>query len=194
MVGESSGLVTASEVSMKIYTRGGDRGETALLGGGRVPKSHQRIEAYGTVDELNSLLGLVRASWSDSPIDDELAAVQSDLFEVGALLASPGSERFPGAAADRILQLEKRIDAMESGLEPLTSFILPGGSLAAAWLHLARTVCRRAERLVVGLEREGAELRETIPYLNRLSDFLFVAARLANRQAGVPDVPWHPVR
>jgi cob(I)alamin adenosyltransferase len=179
---------------MKIYTRGGDRGETALLGGGRVPKSDRRIEAYGTVDELNSLLGVVRASWSDFPIDDELAAIQSDLFAVGALLASPGSDRFPGVAAERVGQLERSIDAMEAELAPLTSFILPGGSLAAAWLHLARTVCRRAERLVVGLELEGAELRETIPYLNRLSDFLFVAARLANHRTGVPDVPWHPAK
>lgn len=151
-------------------------------------KNDARIEAYGTVDELNSFIGVARASWPDSSIDDELAASQSDLFDLGAQLASPGQSRFPGVRAERIEELERAIDRMESELTPLTAFILPGGSLAAANLHVARTVCRRAERLVVSL---GDESHGTaIAYLNRLSDFLFVAARFANLKHGTADVVW----
>jgi len=170
---------------VKIYTRTGDRGETSLFGGARVPKNDPRIEAYGTVDELNSFVGLARASWPSSPIDDELARVQSDLFDAGAHLASPGVDRFTGVDPSRIESLERAIDAMESELEPLKNFILPGGSVAAAQLHVARSVCRRAERLLIALQEES-----TIAYLNRLSDYLFVAARFANLRLGVSDVQW----
>ena len=173
---------------MKIYTRTGDTGKTSLFGGRRVEKDDARIEAYGTVDELNSVIGVVRAAWPESPIDAQLQGVQNDLFEVGAQLAAPGNERFRGVDPARVAALESAIDAMESELEPLTNFILPGGSVAAAHLHVARTVCRRAERRVVTLGGEGAE--QTIVYLNRLSDYLFVAARFANRRSGVSDVAW----
>ena len=149
------------------------------------PASRRTIEAYGTVDELNSFIGVARAAWDDSPIDAELHRVQSDLFDIGAKLASPGKQ-FADVAESRIESLERGIDAMESELAPLKTFILPGGTLAAAHLHVARTVCRRAERLVVALGEEGATLR----YLNRLSDYLFVAARFANARAGVADTPW----
>ena len=175
---------------MKIYTRTGDRGETSLFGGARVPKNDARIEAYGTVDELNSHLGLARTAWPDSPVDAQLLEVQRDLFEIGAHLASPGTSRFAGVEAARIEALEQAIDSMESELEPLKSFILPGGTAAAAQLHVARTVCRRAERLVVALDDDEPATQSSIAYLNRLSDFLFVAARFANRKQGVGDVPW----
>jgi len=170
---------------MKIYTRTGDSGETSLFGGSRVAKDDPRIEAYGTIDELNSTVGVARASWPSSPIDKQLGAIQSDLFDIGAHLAAPGNDRFAGVEPRRIEELERAIDAMESELQPLTSFIIPGGSLAAAQLHVARTVCRRAERRVVTLEDTA-----TVAYLNRLSDYLFVAARYANRGQGVPDTPW----
>lgn len=175
---------------MKIYTRTGDRGETSLFGGERVPKNDTRIEAYGTVDELNSHLGVVRASWHAAPIDESLTAAQSELFEIGAHLASPGQSRFAGVAASHIGQLERAIDAMESELEPLRTFILPGGTAVASQIHVARTVCRRAERLVVGIGDDSQATLSCIAYLNRLSDFLFVAARFANSRASVSDVPW----
>ena len=175
---------------MKIYTRTGDKGTTSLFGGARVPKNDSRIEAYGTVDELSSQLGVARATWPASPMDHELHRVQVDLFEIGAHLASPGTSRFPGVDATRIAQLESAIDAMESQLTPLTTFILPAGALAAAQLHVARTVCRRAERLVVALEDDSPATTSTITYLNRLSDYLFVAARFANAKHGLGDVPW----
>ncbi|HWW61406.1 MAG TPA: cob(I)yrinic acid a,c-diamide adenosyltransferase [Thermoanaerobaculia bacterium] len=175
---------------MKIYTRTGDLGETSLFGGARVAKSDARIEAYGTVDELNSSLGLARATWPASPLDAQLHQTQHDLFEIGAHLASPGTSRFPGVDAERIAELERAIDAMEGELEPLRTFILPGGTLVAAQLHVARTICRRAERLVVALNDASPATQSTIAYLNRLSDYLFVAARFANVRQGVSDVPW----
>lgn len=175
---------------MKIYTRTGDAGETSLFGGARVPKNDARIEAYGTVDELNSTIGVARAAAPPDRVDQTLHDVQLDLFEIGAHLASPGTSRFPGVEERRIAALETEIDAMESELEPLKTFILPAGSPQAATLHVARTVCRRAERLVVALHDDTAATRSTIGYLNRLSDYLFVAARYANRRAGVEDVPW----
>lgn len=166
---------------MKIYTRTGDHGQTSLFGGARVAKHDARIEAYGTVDELNSFLGAVEG------ID---TAIQSDLFDIGAHLASPGTSRFPGVDSSRIESLEQAIDAMESELAPLTTFILPGGSAKAAQLHIARTVCRRAERRVTALGDDSDATKSTVAYLNRLSDYLFVAARYANLKAGVADVPW----
>lgn len=175
---------------MKIYTRTGDHGQTSLFGGARVPKSDARIEAYGTVDELSSFIGVARASNVPSTTDAELHHVQMDLFEIGAHLASPGTSRFPGVDASRIEALERAIDTMESALTPLKTFILPGGALAAAQLHVARVVCRRAERLVVALQDDNVATISSIAYLNRLSDYLFVAARFANHEAGVEDVPW----
>ena len=176
---------------MKIYTRTGDKGDTSLFGGGRVSKNNPRIEAYGTVDELNSHLGLCRAAKLTAPIEAQLDRVQSDLFDVGAYLAAPGSNRFPSVSANRVADLEQTIDAMEDALQPLKTFIVPGGCEAAARLHIARTVCRRAERRVIALEDDSEEMLTTIAYLNRLSDFLFVAARHANHAAGVRDTPWH---
>ena len=175
---------------MKIYTRTGDRGETSLFGGARVAKNDARIEAYGTVDELSSFLGVARASSLPSDVDTTLEQVQRDLFDVGAHLASPGTSRFTGVDPQRIEELERAIDAMERELAPLTNFILPGGALPAAQLHVARTVCRRAERCVVGLHDDSPATESTIAYLNRLSDYLFVAARFANLRADTPDVPW----
>jgi cob(I)alamin adenosyltransferase len=175
---------------VKIYTRTGDSGETSLFGGGRVAKDDPRIEAYGTIDELNSFLGLARSSWPSSPIDAQLQNVQSDLFDIGAFLASPNTDRFGSVKAERIEELERAIDALEADLQPLTSFIVPGGSAAAAQLHVARTVCRRGERKVTALNDSSPEMRTTIAYLNRLSDYLFVAARFANRRHGTADVPW----
>jgi len=175
---------------VKIYTKTGDSGETSLFGGARVRKDDSRIEAYGTVDELNSFIGVARAVWPSSSFDPQLHVIQSDLFDIGALLASPGTSRFAGPDAARVAALEEAIDAMESELAPLTSFILPGGSLVAAHLHVARTVCRRAERLVVALSGTDDATKTSITYLNRLSDFLFVAARFANHVHGVADVPW----
>ncbi len=176
---------------MKIYTKTGDTGETSLLGGARVRKDHVRIESYGTVDELNSFVGLARAGWSDGPIDDELARIQADLFDLGAFLATlEPDESFRGPEAERIESLEAAIDRMESELETLRTFILPGGSPAAAALHVARTVCRRAERLVVGLGDDADDTLRALRFLNRLADYLFVAARFTNLKAGVTDVGW----
>ncbi len=181
---------------MKIYTKTGDAGETGLFGGGRVPKDHRRVEAYGQVDELNAALGLARAL---EPADLEpalLEAIQRDLLAIGGQLASPEPAKVAKALAkaaigeDRVTALERAIDAAEPRLEPLTSFVLPGGTPTAAALHLARTVCRRAERAVVTLARETPVPPVILVYLNRLSDLLFVLARRANAQAGRSDVTW----
>lgn len=179
---------------MKIYTRTGDAGETSLLAGGRISKADPRLDAYGTVDELNAFLGAMRAAWRGGAIDGELEAVQRDLFDLGALLATATpDERFPGPTADRVRTLEQSIDRMEAELTPLKNFILPGGTPAAASLHVARTVCRRAERAVVGLGSAEANIVRAVTYLNRLSDYLFVAARYANHTAGEADVTWEAV-
>lgn len=175
---------------MKIYTRTGDLGETSLFGGARVAKNDARIEAYGTVDELSSFLGVARAATLPDAIERAIEQVQRDLFDVGAHLASPGTSRFAGVDPQRIAELEQAIDAMERELAPLKNFILPGGSMRAAHLHVARTVCRRAERCVVALHDQSEATRSTIAYLNRLSDYLFVAARYANLREGVQDVEW----
>jgi len=176
---------------MKIYTKTGDAGETSLLGGERVRKDHHRIEAYGTIDELNSQIGVIRAAWPGGPIDADLAAIQSDLFDIGALLASAApNEKFRGAGEERIEALELAIDRMEAELAPLKNFVLPGGSVEASAAHVARTVCRRSERMVVALGEPGEDTSRATRYLNRLSDFLFVAARYANHTKGVEDVPW----
>ncbi len=179
---------------MKIYTKSGDDGSTGLLSNRRVGKDDPRIEAYGTIDELNAVLGIARAEGLDAASDASIRQIQDDLFAVGSALADPNPDGpfHASVTAEHAARLEGWIDAMEAELPPLTRFILPGGSSAAAQLHLARTVCRRAERLVVGLGHLPGEHvpRELLIYLNRLSDFLFVAARAVNARAGVPDVLW----
>jgi cob(I)alamin adenosyltransferase len=179
---------------MKIYTKTGDRGDTGLFGGPRVSKDAPRIEAYGTVDELNSVLGIVRTFLESGDVDALLERIQNELFSLGAQLATPNPTAHQTAliASSQIAALEKAIDRYEAGLEPLRQFILPGGTPAAAQLHLARTVCRRAERRLVTLVSDSAEpiAEELMIYLNRLSDLLFVLAREVNRAAGQVDVPW----
>jgi len=178
---------------VKIYTKTGDAGETGLFGGPRVRKDHSRIEAFGTVDELNSHLGAVRTLPAASAFDPLLRRVQGELFDLGAQLATPAraDERI---TAGHVAALEAEIDGHEATLDPLTSFILPTGTPLAAALHVARTVCRRAERRVVSLamQPETTIPPNAIEYLNRLGDLLFVMARVANRRAGVADDPWMP--
>ena len=179
---------------MKIYTRTGDAGQTGLYGGGRVRKDNPRIAAYGTVDELNAFLGLARATGLPPQIDEVLARLQNELFDLGAELASPDPQARGTAVINeaRVAVLEGIIDGFEEPLPPLKEFILPGGSTGAALLHVARTVCRRAEREVVLLTSLPDENVSTslIAYLNRVSDLLFVLARAANAAAGQKDVPW----
>lgn len=181
---------------MKIYTKTGDRGDTGLFGGGRVPKDHPRVAAYGDVDELNCILGLARAMDPIPRIDDILAAVQRDLLALGALLATPNPEKMrehlTKAKIDdsRIRDMELAIDAADLELAPLTAFIIPGGSEKASMLHVSRTVCRRAERAVVALQESEAIPALAIVYLNRLSDLLFTLARLANQVRGVTEETW----
>jgi cob(I)alamin adenosyltransferase len=179
---------------MKIYTKTGDDGTTGLLGPGRVPKDHPRIEAYGTVDELNAALGVARALGPDRGSDELIGQLQDELFTAGAALADPDpAGRFHNALTDaHVTRLEESIDALEGELPPLHQFVLPTGTPAAAQLHLARTVCRRAERAVLRLSHAAGE---TVPaplivYLNRLSDLLFVLGRVVNQRAGIADVPW----
>jgi cob(I)alamin adenosyltransferase len=181
---------------MKIYTKTGDGGTTGLFGGARVDKDDERVEAYGTVDEINAVLGTARAAHPPTELDALLERVQADLFVVGAELATvPGKEdKLPMqlVSAEDCERLERAIDSMEARLSPLKTFILPGGSPAAAALHHARTVCRRAERRVLRASRSATVRPDVLVYLNRLSDFLFVAARQTNQVAGVSDVPWAP--
>jgi cob(I)alamin adenosyltransferase len=179
---------------MKIYTKKGDKGNTSLFGGTRVSKSSARIEAYGTVDELNSVVGMA-ASHGLTPKGTEwIKKVQKDLFVLGADLATPPSSktRINRVDDNKIEFLEQSIDTMEQELNPLKSFILPGGSPQGATFHLARTVCRRAERATVACA-ETEEISDlTIKYLNRLSDFFFVLARFENKHAGEPEETWKP--
>ncbi|MHB1297243.1 MAG: cob(I)yrinic acid a,c-diamide adenosyltransferase [Gemmatimonadaceae bacterium] len=183
-------------MTLKIYTKTGDAGDTGLFGGGRVPKDHPRVEAYGDVDELNAVIGMARAADPMPRIDEVLAPVQRDLFALGALLATPDlakmQEHLSKARISdaRIAQLEQAIDDGEAELEPLKAFILPGGTPKAAALHVARTVCRRAERAVISLRRETEIPQIVVIYLNRLSDLLFVLARVATRRAGAGEVTW----
>jgi cob(I)alamin adenosyltransferase len=181
---------------VKIYTKTGDKGETGLFGGLRVKKNDARVEAYGTVDELNATIGLARAHPLSEAVAQVLEAVQSDLFTLGAELAvAPGKEdklRMRRIDGDDVARLERALDAMEAALEPLRSFILPGGTHGASALHLARTVCRRAERRVIAARDETPVRGELIVYLNRLSDLLFVLARRENHDVGVVDVLWNP--
>lgn len=183
---------------MKIYTKTGDGGETGLFGGGRIPKDSLRVAAYGEVDELNAALGLARALEPQEFADALLQRIQRDLFTIGAELATPDPDKLHKALSrtsaaigeSDIAALEDAIDGHQSRLEPLKNFILPGGAPKAAVLHLARTVCRRAERAVVALSRHEQISPAILRYLNRLSDLLFVLARAANAHAGRPDVKW----
>ena len=178
---------------MKIYTKTGDTGETGLFGGGRVPKNDARVAAYGEVDELNAWLGVVRALVADTAVRQALERVQKDLFVLGAILATPNPARRKGEKfvleESATVALEREIDAWEAELPPLVSFILPGGGSSGSLLHAARAVCRRAERAIVALKAE--DLPPTVlPYVNRLSDWLFVCARYLNHLEGAPEIPW----
>lgn len=179
---------------MKLYTKRGDDGQTDLIGGSRVPKNHLRVASYGSVDELNAAIGLALACCQMDAIAPALITAQGRLFDLGAQLATPASdhEPKPRITADHVAQVEQQIDAASNALPPLRSFILPGGTDLAARLHLARTVCRRAERDVVALAQNEPVDPLAIVYLNRLADLLFALARLANALAGVEDVPWKP--
>jgi cob(I)alamin adenosyltransferase len=180
---------------VKIYTKRGDQGETGLIDGSRVPKDDARVAAYGDVDELGAVLGLIRSHLYGSDLDRLLREVQRDLFVLGAQLADPThlvASRKPKAAlpAEKVEHLEREIDAREAALPPLTAFILAGGATVGALLHLARTVCRRAERAVVTLGRSHQTDPLILVYLNRLSDLLFVLARHENQKAGKPEDRW----
>ncbi len=182
----------------RIYTRGGDKGMTSLGNGERVPKHDLRVEAYGAVDEANAAIGLARLHTAGTDLDAMLSRIQNDLFDLGADLCTPEDEendprRRPALRVDQVQvdRLEAEIDAMNANLSALTSFILPGGSPAAAYLHLARTITRRAERLVTALQDAERLNPAALSYINRLSDHLFVAARHAN-QDGAGDVLWVP--
>ena len=178
----------------RIYTRTGDDGTTALGGGQRVPKDALRIEAYGTVDELNSVLGVAMATGLVERLAEPVAVIQNELFHLGSDLCVLEEDKeempVPRIEARHVDALERLMDALNEELEPLANFVLPGGSLGAAHLHVARTVCRRAERLVVALAREEPVGELTVKYLNRLSDALFVMARYENRARGEEDVIW----
>lgn len=182
----------------RIYTRTGDGGETGLFGGGRVAKDHPRVEAYGSVDELNAIIGWAILHTRHDSTRARLLTLQSDLFALGAHLATPPpatgrrAPRLPSLPASRPMEMESWMDEADESLEPLRSFILPGGSNGAAALHIARTVCRRAERAVVTLQQETDVDPFALVFLNRLSDYLFVAARLENRIVGLADQPWEP--
>jgi cob(I)alamin adenosyltransferase len=179
---------------VKIYTRTGDTGDTALFDGTRVRKSDPRVSAYGEIDEVSAWLGLIKASGIDEPVIAMIGQIQRDLFAIGARLADPAhriAERVTKAAiaADDIARLEGWIDSLDAQVTPLRKFILAGGSSPGAMLHIARTVCRRAERAIVSLEPDTYE-RDLLVYVNRLSDLLFVMARFVNRRAGVSEVEW----
>jgi len=180
---------------MKIYTKTGDRGETGLFGGERVSKSSLRIEAYGTVDELNAYIGLATTGVTESSIKSLLEKIQNQLFTIGADLATPSNKKneklnIKRTPKDFHSAIEKEIDKYEEKLEPLKSFILPGGSTGAAHLHICRTITRRAERRVVALNNEEKIGENIIIFLNRLSDLFFVLARYENAVSGTPDVKW----
>jgi cob(I)alamin adenosyltransferase len=180
---------------MKIYTKTGDKGETGLIGGARVLKSALRVEAYGEIDELNAVLGCIRTKLTDETISESLLRIQRDLFAIGAQLADPRGQVEKKAekvsiGEERVRQLEEIIDRYDAVLPPLRSFILPGGTEGGALLHLARAVCRRAERRMVALSQETSLSPVLIVYINRLSDLLFTLARAVNREAGTEEIPW----
>jgi cob(I)alamin adenosyltransferase len=173
----------------RVYTKSGDAGETSLVDGSRVSKADPRVVAYGDVDELNSLLGMTRVGLADSQLDEALGKIQNELFIVGADLASPLEIQVPRVGEERVAEMERLIDLLLEELEPLREFILPGGTQLGATLHLARAVSRRAERSVVALTRQSAINKHALIYLNRLSDLLFVMARVANKRTGAKEEP-----
>lgn len=180
---------------MKVYTKKGDTGQTSLIGGTRVPKSSLRIESYGTVDELNSYLGLIRDSYDSKELYEQIVEVQDRLFTMGSHLASDPEKskmKIPGFDEKDIELLEQWIDKMEESLPPMKSFILPGGHLAVSHMHVARCICRRAERLVVDLNQHQPVNPHLLTYLNRLSDYLFVLSRKASQDLGAVETPWVP--
>jgi len=178
----------------RIYTRTGDKGETGLVGGARIPKDSLRVDAYGSVDELNSVLGIARSFLNDRELDDLLAELQEDLFVVGSDLASTADHQqrnVPRITSEKIATMERTIDKFEAELSPLKAFILPGGGVVGSLLHNARTVARRAERRIVTLSRSERINEQMLPYMNRLSDLLFVMARVANHRENKGDIEWH---
>jgi cob(I)alamin adenosyltransferase len=180
---------------VKVYTRRGDAGQTDLFGGRRVAKDDLRVEAYGAVDELNACLGVALAASPHGDVGELGHRIQGELFELGAYLATPDDHQrekagVPTLGDEDVVHLEERIDGFEAELQPLKRFVLPGGTPVAAAFHVARTVCRRAERIAVGLDREGSLDPTALRYLNRLSDLLFVLARLENARDGRGDVEW----
>lgn len=178
---------------MKIYTKTGDLGETSLMGGMRVHKDDLRIHAYGDVDELNAVLGLCRVHNTDERIEKILHQLQIELFDLGSDLATPleSPVKVPRVQGSQVERLEQWIDKIDEQLEPLQNFILPGGSELAAKIHIARTICRRAERKIVTLQHNTAIGEDVVKYVNRLSDLLFVMARWANKISGTPEEKWH---
>ena len=187
---------------MKIYTKTGDKGTTALFGGTRVPKHHLRIDCYGTIDELNSYIGLIKDMQTIQGLKKELVKIQTDLFTLGAMLATPkemeklknGKERLniPKINEASITYIENKIDEMNNQLPPMTHFILPGGNKTVSFCHIARCVCRRSERLAVALNDEENIHDTILKYLNRLSDYLFVLARKLSKDRGSEEVKWIP--
>lgn len=180
---------------MKIYTKTGDKGTTALFGGKRVSKADLRIDTYGTVDELNSWIGVIRDQQVNSSRHEELVEIQDRLFTIGSILATePGNTKvkIPALFESDITFLEKKIDEMESTLEPMKVFVLPGGHPSVSFGHVARTVCRRAERLVIALDQQESVNTLVIQYLNRLSDYLFVLCRKMTSDLGAKETPWKP--
>lgn len=190
-----SWLVFSYLYLMKIYTKTGDKGQTSLLGGKRLPKNHIRIDAYGNVDELNSYLGLLRDSITHTPTQQVLLQVQDRLFTIGSILAAAGDEhkfKIPALHEDDIVLLEKEIDQMNEQMEPMRTFILPGGYQPASVAHVCRTICRRAERRCVDLDAQETIPELIVKYLNRLSDYLFVLSRFLTKLGNGTETPWVP--
>lgn len=185
-------------MAFKVYTKTGDKGTTALIGGVRVPKYDARIEAYGTVDELNSYIGLLKDAIGEADEQDILQEIQDRLFTIGSILATPAEKvikmQLPDLLPSDIAYLEKAIDTMEEVLPAMQSFVLPGGHIVSSYAHIARCVCRRAERLAAALSDidHSEPLALTLQYLNRLSDYLFVLSRYILHENGIKDIPWRP--
>ena len=183
-------------MSMKIYTKGGDKGQTTLIGGTRVPKHHIRIESYGTVDELNSWIGVLRDTITDDAVKSLLIEIQDRLFTIGSALATDPEKntkmKLPELHEEDVLRLEKEIDAIDAAVPPMKSFVLPGGHLTVSHCHVTRCVCRRAERNVIHLSETAPVDALILQYLNRLSDYLFMLSRKLTQDLGVEETPWKP--
>lgn len=184
-----------SIMTMKIYTKTGDKGQTSLIGGTRVPKHHIRIEAYGTVDELNSWMGVLRDTIENTETKTLIIEIQDRLFTIGSILASDPEKskmKLPELHAEDITRLEKEIDAIDASVPPMKSFVLPGGNLIVSHCHVTRCVCRRAERNIIHLSETAAVSDLVIQYLNRLSDYLFMLSRKLTQDLGAEEIPWKP--